>query len=281
MKFCITLFLSIIISSTAISQQVYVYSFSFLNLRDSTSTTSNVLTQLHFGDTVQVIETTNIDCPIANVFVNDTLKRVDSIFEENPIMQDLNLQGKWVKVQYKTLIGFVNGVYLSSLPHLQNLKKKFDGKLTSDKIEQTALNDETFFLLNCHYKIPKKSPLLKPAALFYKKIIRKKDEQVDISYKIKYTDGLQYNYEDSYLDTGSGGYTITITKKGLKFEEAIMFARAFFYDFEKTSGNKFGFYITDENRFMITRNGEGGGCDAEVFKNKNGEWVITFGCGGC
>ena len=281
MKFYITLFLSIIISLAAFSQQVYVYSFSLLNLRDSTSTSSNILTQLHFGDTVQIVESTNIECPIANLFVKDSIMPNDSSYNENPISENLNLQGHWTKIKYKTFVGFVNSIYLSGLPHLYNLEKKYEAQFKNTAFYTAALKEKTFLLLNNQYNIPSKSALLKPAALFYKRK-KNKDKMIEISYNIKYVDGLKFEYEDSYFeDEGSGGYTITISKKGINFEEAVMYARAFFYNMNFGINKKLGYHITEDKKYTITSYGEGGGCEGQVFKNKKGEWVISFGCGGC
>ena len=281
MKFCLTFLLSVLIYTITLAQQAYVYSFSLLNLRDSTSTSSTIIAQLNFGDTVQVLETTNIDCPIVNLFVKDSLPPNDSSYNENPISENLNLQGKWVKIKYKTVIGFVNGIYLSSLPHLYKLEKKYEAQFKNTEFYTAALKEKTFLLLNKHYDISAKSPLLKPTALFYKKR-KNKDKMFEISYNIKYADGLKFSYEDSYFEEGGpGGYTITISKKGINFEEALMYARAFFYNINFGITKKLGYHITEDKKYTITSYGEGGGCEGQVIKNKKGEWVISFGCGGC
>jgi hypothetical protein len=267
-----------------INERVYVYTLGQLNLRDSANATARILAKLNFGDTAYIVENTTINCPLLNLFVKDTILATDSTYNENPINDNLSLQGKWVKVKYKNFVGFVNGIYLSSLPCFQKLERKYNPFFTADHVNDNALNDMHFYLLNKHYGIPKNSPLLKPAALLYKKKYNKKDDVTEISYNKNYADGLLFKYEDSYYTEGAGGYTITITKKGISFAEAIIYGRAFFYTAENVESvnNRLGFfYNNDEKKYTITRYGEGFGCEAEIYKNKKGEWVISFGCGGC
>jgi hypothetical protein len=288
----------IFLSFTATAQQpnfktnekVFVYSIGLLNLRDSANTTATILAKLNLGDTAYIVETTSIKCSPVNVFVKDTVVANDSNYNMNPIAQNLTLQGQWVKIKYKNFVGFVNGIYLSSLPSFYALEKKYKNLYEANKVNSSALNDSHFFLLNKHYCIPKYSPLLKPAALLYKKKYNKKDKLTEINYTKNYGDGLVFNYEDNYFSekdgevTGVGGYTITITKKGISFAEAIMYGRAFFYysEYRLVGEIKLGYFYNDEEKkYTITSYGEGGGCEAEIYKNKKGEWVISFGCGGC
>ncbi len=264
------------------SETVFVYSIALLNLRDSASISSPILTKLSHGDTAYIVETTSINCAPVDIFVKDTVKVIDSSYIENPITSDLSLQGQWVKIKYKDFVGYVNGIYLSSLPNFYKLERKYNPRLTTDNVNMDALSDIHFYLLSKHYGISKNSPLLKPTALNYKKKYNKKDEITEISYSKVYADGLTFKYEDSYMETGVGGYTITISKKGISFAEAIMYGRAFF-KFEACSLNKnIGFYYNEETKkYTMTLYGEGGGCEAEIYKNKKGEWVVSFGCGGC
>jgi hypothetical protein len=267
-----------------LNERVFVYSIGLLNLRDSANTTSTILAKLNLGDTAYIVETTSINCPTINVFVKDTIVANDSNYNMNPIAQTLTLQGQWVKIKYKNFVGYVNGIYLSSLPSFYGLEKKYKNLYEVNKVNSSALNDSYFFLLNKHYGIPKNSPLLKPAALLYKKKYDKKDDINEISYTMSYADGLNFKYEDSYLKDGPGGYTITIAKKGMTFAEAIIYGRSFFYNAEDKvyKALKLGyFYNEEEKKFTITSYGEGGGCEAEIYKNKKGEWVVSFGCGGC
>jgi hypothetical protein len=262
------------------NQQVYVYSFTGLNLRDSAYNNANIIRLLHFGDTVQVIETTAITCLPIVVFKKDTAINPDS-YSENPVRENLILQGSWVKVKHKNEVGFINGIYLSALPHVKNLEKKWGDKLyEANGQEITALQEQVFLLLNKLYGIPEKSPQLTAKALLYKKVIAKKDYGIQISFSKKYKDGLEYNYADDYVDNGVGGYTITIAKKGMSFSEAIMFSRAFFYTDDALYKREMGFYV-EEKKYVITNYGEGGGCTGEVYKNKAGEWVVSYGCVGC
>jgi Bacterial SH3 domain len=257
----------------------YVYSFTLLNVRVGASDTATVIMKLKFGDTVQILERTAIKCPAVLVFKKDSINTDSTYYNENPVKENLLLTGNWVKVKYKNVEGFVNDIYLSALPHFNNLQKLWAEKIGDEyPFVEEAFQHQTFLLLNKLYRIPKKSPQLLPKALFFKKKITKKDELVEKSYHKTYNDGLQFFYEESYYDGGVGGYTIKITKKGMTFSEAIMFCRAFFYNAE--TPNKLGMY-KEENKIIITQYGEGGGCTGEIYKNKLGQWEISFGCGGC
>jgi hypothetical protein len=273
-----------------INERVFVYSIGLLNLRDSANTSATILAKLNLGDTAYIVESTSIKCSPVNIFVKDTVVANDSNYNMNPIAQNLTLQGQWVKIKYKNFVGFVNGIYLSSLPSFYALEKKYKNLYEANKVNSIALSDSYFFLLNKYYGIPKNSPQLKPAALLYKKKYNKKDNLTEINYTKNYGDGLVFNYEDNYFTekdgevTGVGGYTITIAKKGISFAEAIMYGRAFFYNTEDRiyRAKNLGYnYSTEEKKYTITSYGEGGGCEAEIYKNKKGEWVISFGCGGC
>jgi hypothetical protein len=269
-------------SSFKPNERVYIYSTGLLNLRDSTSATAAILEKIPHGDTAYIVETTNINCALVNIFVKDTAIANDSSYNENPVIQNLSLQGQWVKIKYKNFVGFVNGIYLSSFPNFYKLEKKYNNRLTADKVNMDAQSDLHFYLLNKHYGIPKNSPMLKPAALNYKKKVNKKDEITEISFSKAYADGLIFKYEDSYFESGVGGYTITISKKGISFAEAIIYGRAFFSFEGWAKDMKIGFFYNEETKkYTITLYGEGGGCEAEIYKNKKGEWVVSYGCGGC
>lgn len=261
------------------NERVYIYSTGLLNLRDSASPTAAILEKIPHGDTAYIVETTNINCALVNIFVKDTAVVNDSSYNENPVIQNLSLQGQWVKIKYKNFVGFVNGIYLSSLPNFYKLEKKYQRKYITN---ETALTNNYFYYLNKEYGIPKNSPMLKPVALNYKKKFNKKDEITEISYSKAYADGLIFKYEDSYFETGVGGYTITIAKKGISFAEAIIYGRAFFSFEGWAKDMKIGFFYNEETKkYTITLYGEGGGCEAEIYKNKKGEWVVSYGCGGC
>jgi hypothetical protein len=263
----------------ATNTEAYVYSFSLLNVRNSASDTATILLKLKFGDTVQILEKTTVKCPAVLVFKKDTVNADSTYFNDNPVLENLMLTGNWIKVKHKNVEGYVNDIYLSALPHFNNLQKLWAEKIATEyPFVEEAFQDQTFLLLNKLHHIPKKSPELLPKSLFFKKKYTKKDELVEKSYHKTYTDGLQFFYEDAYYDGGVGGYTIKITKKGMTFSEAILFCRAFFYDQERQS--KLGMYKED-NKIIITRYSEGGGCTGEIYKNKLGQWEISFGCGGC
>lgn len=292
MKFFIPLFTFVFFCNKNFAQQpafkntdrVYVLSIGLLNLRDSASATSLILAKLNLGDTAYIVETTKINCTPVNVFVKDTAVVNDSTYNENPIAQTLTLNGQWVKIIYKNFVGYVNGIYLSSLPNFVALEKKYNNLFTKEKVNMDALSNMHFYLLNKHYGLQKNAVQLSKAALQYKKKFNKKDDITEISYNTKYADGLLFRYEDGYMDTGVGGYTITITKKNVTLAEAIMYGRTFFYvgDNFKLGNVKIGYFFSKETyRYTITNYGEGGGCTAEIYKNKKGEWVVSFGCGGC
>jgi Bacterial SH3 domain len=259
----------------------FVYSFNGLNMRDSANTKSNVIKLLNFGDTVEIIEATNIKCTPVVVFVKDSTSNTNA-YSENPVKENLNLTGIWIKVKSKSMEGYVNSIYLSGLPHLKNLEKKWEGKLRSETVNDfSALEDQTFLLLNKHYGISKNDVGLSKKALLYKKKINKKDEVTEVSFTKKYKDGLIYSYRDTYYDSGAGGYTLVMTKKGMSFSEAVIYCRAFFYYDNAEYKRELGFYKDEDGKYNITRYGEGGGCTGEIYKNKAGDWEITFGCGGC
>jgi hypothetical protein len=262
------------------NKQAYVYSFTGLNMRDSANANTAVVKLLNFGDTIEIVDITNIKCPPVYVFKKDVV--IDSSsFEDNTVKEDLILNGNWVKIKYKNVAGFTNGIYLSSLPHFTNLTKKWEGKLQpSNNVDNSALDDETFLLLNKHYGIPKNALELSKKALAYKKVFTKKDDLTEISYTKKYKDGLIFTYKDSYYDSGAGGSSITISKKGMSFNEAVMYCRAFFYKVNIENKRNIGFYV-DEEKYTITNYGEGSGCSGEIYKDKNGEWIVSYGCSYC
>lgn len=264
------------------NQKVYVFSFNALNLRDSTNSKSKIIKTLAFGDTVEVIEITNILCPVAEIFKKDTAKLKENEYNQNPINDNLSLQGNWVKVKHRNETGYVNAIYLSALPHFANLSNKWGENLTykPNSNDYGAMDNQTFLLLNKQYGLSTTSAELSQKALFYKVVKIKKNAEVKKSFRKTYKDGLAFLYEDSYYDEGVGGYTITIKMKGISFAEAIMFCRAFFFNNNPEFKRPIGFYKEDK-KFVITSYGEGGGCTGEVFKDKNGDWVVTYGCGGC
>jgi hypothetical protein len=136
-------------------------------------------------------------------------------------------------------------------------------------------------LLNKHFGIANNDISISKKALLYKKKIIKKDDLIEVSFTKKYKNGLVYSYSDSYYDSGVGGYTIKLSKKGIGFNEAIIYCRAFFYNTNTTYKTTLGFIIGEDGKYVITSYGEGGGCTGEVYKNREGNWVITYGCGGC
>ncbi len=266
------------------TQKVYVFSFNALNLRDSANSKSKIIKTLAFGDTLEVVEMTNVLCPVAEIFRKDTAKPKENDYDENPVTENLSLQGNWVKVKQRNDVGYVNAIYLSAMPHLVNLSKKWQTFIDEEnaKNEKNVVGEETFHLLNKQYGIPNKSPQLTKKALFYKVTKNKKDLETKTRFNKTYTDGLTYLYEDNYYDEGAGGYEFTIKMKGISFAEALMFCRAFFFNKNPAyPQRKIGFFKDEEGKFTLTSYGEGGGCTGKVFKDKNGDWVITYGCGYC
>jgi hypothetical protein len=265
------------------NQKLYVFSFNALNLRDSANSKSKIIKTLAFGDTVEVVEMTTILCPVAEIFKKDTAKPKENEYNENPVTDNLNLQGNWVRVKHRNEVGYVNAIYLSALPHFANLSKKWTDVIANEngKNNNDLIGEENFRLLNKHYGIPFASPQLTKKALFYKVVKIKKDLEVKKSFRKTYKDGLTYLYTDSYYDEGAGGYDITIKMKGISFAEAVMFCRAFFNYSNTTYKIGIGFFKSEDGEYTITSYGEGGGCTGKVFKDKNGDWVINYGCGGC
>lgn len=130
LKYIILFLLTVFINDIIIGQNLYVWSETGLNLRESPNTKSKINEKLIFGDSLVVIETD---------VKNETLKVTEEVRGKDGLM----LKGRWIKVLSRNQVGYVYSAWVSKYPIPSSYDiRRYLLKLSdniSDTIKETRL----------------------------------------------------------------------------------------------------------------------------------------------